>query len=98
MFFLPALLSLRRKKFKIMTALQLNAELFRVMGEVADDKDILRQIIDYVKKLAENKRKRAQEKEKQKTLEQIDESFAELKQIKLGKAKGIPLEDVLNEL
>jgi NADH:ubiquinone oxidoreductase subunit D len=81
-----------------MTALQLNAELFRVMGEVADDKDILRQIIDYVKKLAENKRKRAQEKEKQKTLEQIDHALAQVNLIKEGKIKCIPLEDVLNEL
>lgn len=98
MFFLPALLSLRRKKFKIMTALQLNAELFRVMGEVADDKDILRQIIDYVKKLAENKRKRAQEKEKQKTLEQIDHALAQVNLIKEGKIKCIPAEELLNEL
>ena len=73
-------------------------QLYRVMGEIADDKDIVSQILDFAKDLADKKRARLKEKEKQKTLAEINESFAELKQIKLGKAKGIPLEEVLNEL
>jgi hypothetical protein len=73
-------------------------QLYRVMGEIGDDKDIVSQILDFAKDLAEKKRARLKEKEKQKTLAEINESFAELKQIKLGKAKGIPLEEVLNEL
>ena len=81
-----------------MTVLQLNMQLYRVMGEIADDKDIVSQILDFAKDLADKKRARLKEKEKQKTLAEINESFAELKQIKLGKAKGIPLEEVLNEL
>lgn len=81
-----------------MTVLQLNMQLYRVMGEIGDDKDIVSQILDFAKDLAEKKRARLKEKEKQKTLAEINESFAELKQIKLGKAKGIPLEEVLNEL
>lgn len=81
-----------------MTLLQLNMQLYRVMGEIGDDKDIVSQILDFAKDLAEKKRARLKEKEKQKTLAEINESFAELKQIKLGKAKGIPLEEVLNEL
>ena len=81
-----------------MTVLQLNMQLYRVMGEIGDDKDIVSQILDFAKDLADKKRARLKEKEKQKTLDEINESFAELKQIKLGKAKGIPLEEVLNEL
>ncbi|MBO7438188.1 MAG: hypothetical protein II075_05915 [Bacteroidales bacterium] len=81
-----------------MTVLQLNMQLYRVMGEIGDDKDIVSQILDFAKDLADKKRARLKEKEKQKTLAEINESFAELKQIKLGKAKGIPLEEVLNEL
>jgi len=81
-----------------MTLLQLNMQLYRVMGEIGDDKDIVSQILDFAKDLADKKRARLKEKEKQKTLAEINESFAELKQIKLGKAKGIPLEEVLNEL
>jgi hypothetical protein len=73
-------------------------QLYRVMGEIGDDKDIVSQILDFAKDLADKKRARLKEKEKQKTLAEINESFAELKQIKLGKAKGIPLEEVLNEL
>ena len=81
-----------------MTVLQLNMQLYRVMGEIGDDKDIVSQILDFAKDLADKKRAREKAKEKQKTLDEINESFAELKQIKLGKAKGIPLEEVLNEL
>ena len=81
-----------------MTTLQLNAQLFRALGEIADDKDIVKQVLDFVNGFVEKKRQNAQAKQKQKTLDEINQSFVELKQIKLGKAKGIPLEEALNEL
>ncbi len=38
-----------------MTALQLNAELYRAMGEIADDEAMMKKVLDYVKKLAADK-------------------------------------------
>jgi len=38
-----------------MTALQMNAELFRAMGEIADDETLMAKVLKYVKKLAAQK-------------------------------------------
>ncbi|MBE6331161.1 MAG: hypothetical protein E7070_02470 [Bacteroidales bacterium] len=38
-----------------MTALQMNAELFRAMGEIADDETMMAKVLKYVKKLAAQK-------------------------------------------
>jgi len=81
-----------------MTLLQLNMQLYRVMGEIGDDKDIVSQILDFAKDLADKKRARLKEKEKQKTLEQIDHALAQVNLIKEGKIKCVPAEEVLNEL
>ena len=73
-------------------------QLYRVMGEIGDDKDIVSQILDFAKDLADKKRARLKEKEKQKTLEQIDHALAQVNLIKEGKIKCVPAEEVLNEL
>lgn len=39
-----------------MTAIQLNAELYRNMGIIADDEDLLAKVLKYVKKLAAQKK------------------------------------------
>ena len=78
-----------------MTVLQLNMQLYRVMGEIGDDKDIVSQILDFAKDLADKKRARLKEKEKQKTLEQIDHALAQVNLIKEGKIKCVPAEEVL---
>ena len=38
-----------------MTTLQLNAELFRAMGEIADDETLMTKLLKYVKRLAAKK-------------------------------------------
>ncbi len=38
-----------------MTALQLNAELYRAMGEIADDETLMAQVLKYVKRLVSKK-------------------------------------------
>ena len=38
-----------------MTALQLNAELFRAMGKIADDETLMKKVLKYVKRLAAKK-------------------------------------------
>ena len=45
------------KKITIMTAIELNAELYRAMGEIADDETLLAKVLKYVKSLAPNKKK-----------------------------------------
>lgn len=35
-----------------MTALELNAELYRAMGEIADDETLMTKVLKYVKKLS----------------------------------------------
>ena len=70
-------------------------QLYRVMGEIGDDKDIVSQILDFAKDLADKKRARLKEKEKQKKLEQIDHALAQVNLIKEGKIKCVPAEEVL---
>lgn len=41
--------------FIFMTALQLNAELYRAMGVIADDETLMTKVLKYVKKLAAKK-------------------------------------------
>ena len=38
-----------------MTALQLNAELYRAMGVIADDETLMKKVLNYVKRLAAKK-------------------------------------------
>lgn len=38
-----------------MNVLQLNAELYRAMGEIADDENLLKKVLKYVKKLTTQK-------------------------------------------
>ena len=38
-----------------MTALQLNAELYRAMGKIADDETLMTKVLKYVKRLATKK-------------------------------------------
>ena len=38
-----------------MTALQLNAELYRAMGKIADDETLMKKVLNYVKRLAAKK-------------------------------------------
>ncbi len=39
-----------------MTAIQLNAELFRAMGEIAEDEGLMTKLVKYAKKLAAQKK------------------------------------------
>ena len=40
-----------------MTSLQVNAEFFCALGEIADDETLMSKVVKYVKKLASEKRK-----------------------------------------
>ena len=48
------------KHVRIMTALQLNAELYRAMGDIADNETLLAKVLKYVKSLAPAKTENAE--------------------------------------
>jgi hypothetical protein len=62
-----------------MTALQLNAELYRAMGVIADDETLMTKVLNYVKKLAAKK--------EDPTEMTREEFFARVDKAKLGASK-----------
>ena len=56
------------KPIRIMTTMQVNAELYRAMGEIADDKALMEMVLDYVKSLIQ-KQKKARKHDDDKRLE-----------------------------
>jgi len=63
-----------------MTAFQLNAELYRAMGEIADDETLMAKVLKYVKKLAATKKSDP-------TLMTEEEFFARVDEAKKGASK-----------
>ena len=53
-------LRMETKHVRIMTALQLNAELYRAMGDIADNETLLAKVLKYVKSLAPAKTENAE--------------------------------------
>lgn len=49
------------KHVRIMTTIQLNAELYRAMGEIADDKSLLERVLAFVKSLKPAKKVEAEQ-------------------------------------
>ena len=71
-----------------MATVQLRAELFREISPMLDSEVMLRKTIDFIRSLY------AEEQ----TLDKIDQSFGQLRQMQEGKLKGVTAEDLLNEL
>ena len=63
-----------------MTALQLNAELYRAMGVIADDESLMEKVLKYVKKLAAKK--------EDPTLMTKEEFFAKIDRAERQHARG----------
>ncbi|MBQ9637308.1 MAG: hypothetical protein IJV36_05365 [Prevotella sp.] len=79
-----------------MTAIQLNAELYRAMGEIADNETLMAKVLKYVKKLA------AQQKADP-TLMTKEEFFAKLDKAEQQMERGeysvmLPGEDLTTHL
>ena len=72
-----------------MTTLQLNAELYRAMGEIADDEALMTKVLKYVKKLAAKKN--------DPTLMTKEEFFAKLDRAEQQIAKGEGMAMLPNE-
>ena len=76
------------EKNSIMTALQLNAEFYRAMGEIADDETLMAKVVKYVKKLAA-------QKQADPTLMTKEEFFARVDKAKEGPTyRMLPNEDL----
>lgn len=70
-----------------MTALQLNAELYRAMGKIADDETLMTKVLKYVKRLATKK--------EDPTLMTKEEFFRRVDEAKKGPTyKMLPNEDL----
>ena len=65
-----------------MTALQLNAELYRAMGKIADDETLMAKVLKYVKRLAAKK--------EDPTLMTKEEFFARVDEAKKGATYRMP--------
>ena len=52
-----------------MTTMQVNAELYRAMGEIADDKALMEMVLAFVKSLIPMKQKKARKNDEDKRLE-----------------------------
>ena len=74
-----------------MTAIELNAEIYRTMGIIADDESLMKQALKYLKKLATKKQ--------DETLMTKDEFFARVDKAKQGKsASMLPNENLTDFL
>ena len=78
-----------------MTAIQLNAELYRAMGEIADNETLMAKVLKYVKKLAAQK--------KDESLMTKEEFFAKLDKAERQMERGeysvmLPDEDLTTHL
>ena len=82
--------------YRNMTAMQLNAELFRAMGEIAEDEGLMTKLVKYVKKLVAQKKADP-------TLMTKEEFFAKIEQAEQQIERGeysvmLPDEDLTTHL
>lgn len=85
-----------------MTTLQLNAELYRQLSYIADDKNLMQKVVNYVKRLT---RERAVGKgtdthvvSDEDVLNDLDHACKELKDYHSGKIKLQSADTLINEL
>jgi len=90
----PSLHAHSPKTKENMETVQLRAELFREMSPMLDSEVMLQKMLTFVKSLFAAE----QEAAKQQTLDNIDHSFGQLRQMQEGTLKGIDAEELLNEL
>lgn len=74
----------------MMTAVQINAELFRTMGEIADDEGLMLKLLKYAKKLAAKKN--------DPTLMTKEEFFARVDEAKKGPVYKLMPGETLDDL
>ena len=89
----------KQKTLLIMTALELNADIYRSLSNIADDESYLKKAASYLKRLS---KKKDEEEEPVMTKEEIKqdlrEALQELKLYREGKVQFKRWEDLYNEL
>ena len=74
------LCSRKTKHVRIMTAIQLNAELYRAMGEIADNEKLLAKVLAYVKESLTRALKEVEAAKREgRKLQTLDEFIKELR-------------------
>ena len=96
-----------------MTTMNLNAELFRELSYIADNESSMKKLLAFVKKLVAQQSKTAaaltsyvvseetvpyHRLTREEQIAEVNEMCEEIKQIRAGKLKGRPAEELLNEL
>lgn len=77
-----------------MTAIQLNAELFRAMSEIADDENLMAKLLKYAKKLAATKKHDPTLMTEEEFFAKVDKS---LEQARQGHVHRIESKEELNQ-
>ena len=85
-------------KNKVMTTMELNAELFRQLSYLADDETYMQKVMAFVKNLVVQKTQQENVEyiTKDELLDGIKSGLQDVKQMNLSEAKT--LQDVINEL
>lgn len=81
-----------------MTTMELRQSLLREIASIMDSDELTRKALDYVRKLKSKKTIQIEEDSDELILANMKEAFKELKEIKAGRGKTWPIEEVLNEL
>ena len=77
-----------------MTAIQLNAELYRAMGVIADDESMMTKVLKYVKKLATKKAAMDETEYLMSSPAMADILRQGQKDIQQGKGKAVKIEEL----
>ena len=82
-----------------MTTVELNVELFRAMGEIADDETLMAKVVKYVKKLAAAKKSDPTLMSKEEFFANVDEALEQARQGRVHRMlPGESLDDFLKRV
>ena len=82
-----------------MTTVELNVELFRAMGEIADDETLMAKVVRYVKKLAAAKKSDPTLMSKEEFFANVDEALEQARQGRVHRMlPGESLDDFLKRV
>ena len=82
-----------------MTTVELNVELFRAMGEIADDETLMTKVVKYVKKLAAAKKSDPTLMSKEEFFANVDEALEQARQGRVHRMlPGESLDDFLKRV
>ncbi len=85
-----------------MNALNINAEIMQQLGYIADDEDLMKKVLKYIKRIVSHKEEAATEayvpRTKEEILGSLDQSFKEIKFHSEGKIELKSAYELIDEL